>query len=442
MSDLVDLTACYSNIAAPRRTERGVDPTLGYRDQLRLFATGARAGIHRPDLAAHLLAHADQAPMALVEQDDRTEYFWFLFSQKSWLKLLQAAQAMGGLGDLPLHVADLVWLAFYRSQSARVLAGTDAADFIAAGKTLLALLRTTWPHADDRHALYAAMLAHVIGRVDQARQVFVAYRPSVPLIEPVGAVQTVLPASDPSRTADSPARARMRQAAAERVALISLDHVYFGKYARQVAVKFFQSNPGNGLHLHCVGFDPAAAIASWGLDGAIGWTIDDTDLGALSERGKRGYYAAARYIFLADYLRLYRNVFVADVDGLMLRDIAELDEEHAADDIVLSTLVLNADRQLNRLPWESITACAFMARRTPGGLQFATAMQGYLLEIMRRSEHDGTPFWYADQTALYYCWRDFGQAVRFGRFQRPAFKQVGSWKLFQGDAERLQFLDA
>ena len=442
LSDLAELTACYSNTAPARITEPGIDPAQGFAEQLRLFATGARSGINRPDVAAFLLARSADAPASLSESRDLVEYFWFLFSQKAWLKLLQTARAIVGLGELPLHVADLVWLSFYRGQTERLLSGADREMFEREAESLLGFVKQTWPTASDRHALYAAMVAHVTGNAAEARKVFLGREPSEPLIEPLGAVRTVLPVNLLPRRSPDRSQLKIFRAAAEHVTLISLDRTYFDKYAHQVARKFFQSNPGNGLHLHCVGFDPTTDIGDWKLVGAIGWTADHADLEALTVRDKRGYYAAARYIFLPDYLTLYQSVFVADVDGLMIRNVADIDAEHADQDIILSTLVLDTGRQLNRLPWEAITACAFMARATAGGRSFATAISGYLLEVMRRTEAEGRPFWYADQTALYYSWFNLQTQVRFGRFHSPPFKQVGSWKLFQGDAERLQFLGA
>src|SRR5690606_3946804 len=121
-------------------------------------------------------------------------------------------------------------------------------------------------------------------------------------------------------------------AKARHVALVSLDKVYFEKFALAFARKFFVTNPGNGLHFHCIGFDPAETIRGWRLAGAVGWTVDLEDLASFRPREKRGYYAAARYIFLSRYLELYDSVFVADVDGLVRRDLATIAEEHARND--------------------------------------------------------------------------------------------------------------
>jgi hypothetical protein len=47
--------------------------------------------------------------------------------------------------------------------------------------------------------------------------------------------------------------------------LLDRQRTYFGKYALLVARRYAQTNPANGLHVHCVGFDPREAISSWGL---------------------------------------------------------------------------------------------------------------------------------------------------------------------------------
>lgn len=97
--------------------------------------------------------------------------------------------------------------------------------------------------------------------------------------------------------------------------------------------------------------------------------------------------------------------------------------------------------RLYRLPWEAIAAGIFMARATDGGMAFAQAVRGYLMDVMERALSLGKPFWYADQAALYYCWHDRKDEIEASRFRKPAFKQVGSWKLFQGDEERIRFLE-
>lgn len=442
LADIAELTNCYSNTAPAQSTYPGIDLSLGFKEQLHLFASGARLGINRPDVAAFLIANSADAPTKLTETTALVEFFWFLFSQKAWEQLLQTARAVKGLHRLPFNVADLIWLSFYRSQTNRLLKGTDKEGFSREAETMLIFFEHNWPNAHDRHALYAAMVAHISGHGVEVRDLFASLEPSEPLIEPLGAAQTVLLSNSKRLRAVYQFGAKTVMAPVQHVTLLSLDINYFKKFALYAARKFFSSNPGNGLHLHCVGFDPEADIIAWNLDGAIGWTADYTDLRQFSDRGKRGYYAAARYICLPYYLNFYNSVFIADVDGSMLRNLAEIDSEHVHEDVVLSTLVLDPGRQLNRLPWESITACAIMVRATPGGHCFAAAVGDYLVEVMRRAGTEGKPFWYADQTALYYTWFELRDEVRFGRFSSPPFKQAGSWKLFLGDTERLEFLGA
>jgi hypothetical protein len=422
-------------------TETGFDPTIGLAGQLRLFAAGARLEIHRPDIATLLLANSAAVSRDLSSIADRTEFFWFLHSQKAWIKLLEAARAQDDLGDLPLHVADLCWLAFYRGQMQRLLAGTDREGFGDHGGAFLEFIRDRWPLAADRHAFYGAMIEHITGAIEPAREFFQGFAPGGPLVETLAAVHTVLPARPAPAISILP-EVEVVRANARHVALVSLDRVYFDKYARLVAGKFFENNPGNGLHFHCVGFDPAALVREWNLSGAIGWTTDLHEPSELTPRNRRGYYAAARYIYLARYLALYESVFVADADGLVLRDVAEVAAEHSDHDIVLSTRILDPDRRLNRLPWEAVPAGLLLARATPGSVIFAEAVGSYLTRVMHRAADRGMPFWYADQSALYYTWRDLMDAVHFAKFSAPVFKQVGSWKLFQGEAERLQFLGA
>ncbi len=438
--ELAELTKCYSNVDLPARVDQTLDPSLTFEQSVLAFGAAARQAIHAPALQRYLAANAARAVSDRLSDEALTEFFWFLFSQKDWSRIRTTAELIGNrLGDLPLHIADLIFLAFYRSQRERLLAGKDADGFAIDGNETVRFLRVRWPGAERHVAAFDAMVTHATGNAVQARRTFVSLG-DLSFIEPFAGISSVLLESEYQSTAIPDRDIEVMPSAAEHVTLLSLDPIYFEKYAHLVARRYSKTNPSNGLHFHCVGFDPRKAFASWDLPTSFGFTIDRTDLSHLAIRQQRGYFASSRYIHLARYLQIYQSVFVGDVDGHVARDVREMHGEHADLDIILSTKVLDNSRILNRLPWESITACSFMARRTPGARRFANRVGSYLQTIVQNARTLDRPIWYADQAALFYSWLDSEHDVRFGTFNKTAFVQRGSWQLFQGEKERLDFL--
>jgi hypothetical protein len=437
--DISTLGECYSNTAVPAFTDPGFDAHHSFADQILTFGAATRRGIHMPNLRQYLLQNVTAAASAPMSRQSLTELFWFLFSQKAWEQIDWLSKAVD-LGDLPEHVADLCFLAFYRTQKSRLMSGKGAIDFTRDATIVRKRIAETWPDAKTRHEAYEAMLLHVTGSFDEARRMFSALDGSI-FIEPFAGISSVLipPAvtvpPDGASLEINPCRAR-------HVTLLSLDKTYFEKYAFLVARRYARTNPNNGLHFHCVGFDPRETITGWGLPLAIGVTIDREDLHALGPRQQRGYFAGARYLHLSRYVDLYDAVFVADVDGHVSRDVALVNEEHQDADVIFSTKVLDPDREVIRLPWEAVTACSFMVRATSGGHRFARQLGSYLHTVVRNGKALQRPIWYADQTALFYCWRDATGDVRFSTFIKFAFVQRGSWQLFEGERERLLFLAA
>jgi hypothetical protein len=322
----------------------------------------------------------------------------------------------------------------------RILAGTDRDGFVGAARHRLNRIRAAWPAARARHRLFEAVITHVSGGFDAARDEFTQIGADEPFLGPFAAHEHVLPAGFAGTT--PPPLAHKEPASARTAVVLSMDAGYFDKFGQVFATAFAQSNAGVGLHLHCVGFDPAPAIAAWDLPVRFGWSIDKRDLGALRQQQRRGYYASARYIYLEHYLDLYDTVFVADLDGLMARHAEHIAADHAEADIVLSTKVLDPGRMLNRLPWEAVTANAVLARATPAGRGFARATGQYLETAFQKALAQGTAYWYADQNALFYAWHDAPAGTMIQAFRQLPFAQSSTWKLFQGDVERLSLMTA
>ena len=437
---LSELTTIYSNTASPNRVDKRLDRSLCLEQQIISFGIAVRSSIHTPSLRDLLVNRAELAAKDELSNVALIEYFWLLFSQKEWKKIQVLAKRIASrLGELPLHVADLCFLSFYRLQRERLTQGSDREGFVSDATDILHFLAAGWPNAGDRHAAYRAMINHVTGDVERARNVL-ATTNGADLIEPLcGALSVLLPA-DYRGKGNVEATATITPAATAYATVISLDRAYFDKYARLVAERYAHTNPSNGLHFHCVGFDPRETFELWGLPINMGYTIDNADLTALSPRQKRGYFASSRYLYLARYLDIYNSVFVADVDGHVVQDISKFEEDYRGHDIVLSTKVLDRDRALNRLPWESVTANAVLARRTPAGRNFAEQIGAYVGRVMDNARRTDRPTWYADQASLFYTWWDGRREANFASFANHTFVQRGSWHLFKGDQERLEFL--
>lgn len=435
--DMPTFVECYSNTDVPSFTDTSFDAHRSFEDQVLIFGAAARRGIHMPILREYILKNVKFAAPNNMAQKSLTELFWFLFSQKAWEKIDWLLRT-GDVRGLPDHIADLCFLAFYRMQKERLMSGKGISDFKREADFVREHLVDVWPNAGMRHEAYNAMLLHATGSTNEARRIFSALDGTV-FIEPFAGISSVLMNPDVAACPGSPSL-EIIPCQAKHVTLLSLDRSYFEKYAFLAARRYAQTNPSNGLHFHCVGFDPRETIASWGLSLAIGVTIDREDLHALSSRQQRGYFAGARFLHLSRYVDLYQAVFVADVDGHVSRDVALMVEEHQDADIVMTTKVLDPAREIMRLPWEAVSAGSFLVRATAGGAKFARQLGKYLYTVVQNGKTLGRPIWYADQTALFYCWYDASSDVRFATFTKVAFVQRGSWQLFEGERERLQFL--
>ncbi len=437
---LESLAACYKGGTWP--ASQTVDGAFADRPiawRVAAFGLAARHRIHLVELRDALLGAGDIDPDDLPTPQLRTEYIWFLFSQRAWSPIVRFIEAIDGQarGELESHVADIYFLAFYRLQMDRIMAGEDRDGFVAAAQRILNLLGASWTSATDHLAAYRAMVDHVGGNFDEARTAFTTITAD-DFVSPLSALRHVL--KSPAVRIPTASDLVIRPAHRRMATLISLDRIYFDRFARLFAERYSQINRDNGLHFHCVGFDPTNELGTWDVPVAIGLTVDPRDVSALEPLERAGYYASARYIHLPEYLRLYEAVYVTDADGLVLRDIATIEADLGAADIALGTRVLEEQRQLFRLPWEAVTANSLFIRSTDEGRRFSAALSAYLEESLARTFADGRPFWFADQNALFYTWLDLRHQVAFKRFRKAAFVQQTEWTLFESLDSKAEFL--
>ncbi|MGE0282050.1 MAG: hypothetical protein AB7P20_15765 [Rhizobiaceae bacterium] len=434
-----DLAACYKGGTWPASEilhGAFADRPVAWR--VAAFGAAARRRIHLVDLRDALLG-LDFAPDALPTPQLKTEYLWFLFSQRAWTHIARFVDGMtvAQRGHLEPHIADIYFLSFYRLQIDRIMAGQDQEGFLADARRVLSVVKTAWASATERLAAYQGMIDHIRGNFDVARATFtrIGLRD---LISPLAALRNVF-GKGASGQVERP-EIVIRPAQRRIATLVSLDRVYFDRFARAFAERYDQLNRDKGLHFHCIGFDPQEEVNSWGLSLSIGVSIDPRDVSGLPPLERAGYYAGARYIYLPEYLRHYEAVYIADADGLVLRDIATIEADVEAADVAMATRNLEPNRTLFRLPWESISAGSLFVRSTPGGRLFGEAVSSYLETAAERAFADGAPLWFADQNALFYTSYDLRHEVRFQRFRKAAFAQENAWTLFESLDAKAEFI--
>lgn len=435
-----DLAACYKGGTWPAsEILHGAFEDRPVAWRVAAFGAAARRRIHLVELRDALLSQ-DIAPDDLPSAQLRTEYLWFLFSQRAWTLITRFVDGMtvAQRGDLEPHIADIYFLAFYRLQIDRVMAGADHEGFLADAQRVLAVVEAAWASATERLAAYQAMIEHIRGNFDVARAAFTGTG-LVDLIPPLAALRNVFGQGAAGRPTERP-EIVIRSSQRRITTLVSLDRVYFDRFARAFAERYDQLNRANGLHFHCVGFDPQEEIDSWGLPVSIGVSVDLRAVSGLQPLERAGYYAAARYVYLPDYLHRYEAVYIADADGLVLRDIATIETDLEAADVAMATRNLEPNRTLFRLPWESISAGSLFVRSTPAGKLFGTAVSSYLQTAVDRALSEAAPLWFADQNALFYTSYDLRNEVRFQRFRKAAFAQEYAWTLFESLDAKAEFI--
>lgn len=436
--DILTLTRCYSMTDQPKKTDLYVDENEPLAAAVMRFGAASRQKTYMPELQAYILQNLDRVDPQVIKVDELTELFWFLFSQKQWQRMKWLADiSRDRLFELPVHIADLCFLSFLRLQGNLIMKGQGRQIFEVGAATEIDRIARSWPHALDRLKAFRAMTQHVIGNFDQAKHEFAALK-GADYIEPFAGISSVLLEVGDKALEDT--HLQISFSSCRHATVMSMDESYFAKYAELVARKYAMTNPRNGLHFHCVGFDPRDQVASWKLPVSIGFTIDTEPLDALTDRQQRGYFAGARYLHLSRYLEVYEVVFIADIDGHIAMDISDISGSHLDADIVITTKALDKNRELTRLPWEAIAAGSFMIRNNRAGKGFSRYLGAYLKEIFDRTIKTGQPMWYADQTALFYSWWASQGSIRFATFSRNAFIQRGSWQLFKGEQERLAFM--
>ncbi len=184
--------------------------------------------------------------------------------------------------------------------------------------------------------------------------------------------------------------------------LIACDEGYFYQFFADFAESFAIQNPGGLLHFHGVGFKPptdAVDKRTAHLDIEVNISHDLQNVKALLPDRFKGYCAGARYMYLPFFLAHYGRVIIHDVDGVLTTDMETILADNDAE-VMISSLMLEANRRGHFALWSNIGAGAFAIRRTEGSIKFANALSFYLAEQFVASADDQQRYFFSDQTGL------------------------------------------
>lgn len=226
------------------------------------------------------------------------------------------------------------------------------------------------------------------------------------------------------------------------VLLVSLDKLYFERYAETLLASFGHWNAGGVIHLHCIGFRPEAEKCQ-ALEQTtkvkINFTEDRFPDFLRAKHLFNGYCASARYLYLPHYMKLYGKVAVSDVDGVILRPLDSLWEE-SEDTIMLAGRMVGKKRSVSRLLWEAIAAGSMAIKNTPENLAFAWRVANALAGHIDHCRSKSTKLFYADQIALMMAYLASMDSCQFATIG-GLFSQKGGWSI-DGDASKTDFQKA
>lgn len=227
------------------------------------------------------------------------------------------------------------------------------------------------------------------------------------------------------------------------VVVVSLNKKYFEKHLEGFLRSFFDTARGTvgsddwGLHLHCVGFEPAET--NW-LDfkqPEIGVSLDWNSVAARRTAWEGAYCASARYLFAPLYLRMHSCLFVCDVEGVFTKPL-EPPSGGCEDVLLTSNRYLSPQKSRQSFALELSGCDQYLFTGAEGSLNFADNVSGYLATIFQNEEFEGAP-WYADQSALYYSFLDERERLKFGRLEGKYFQQGTDRRQFFSEETKKRF---
>jgi hypothetical protein len=196
----------------------------------------------------------------------------------------------------------------------------------------------------------------------------------------------------------------------EHAVLVACEQGYFDKYDDIYCQIVGHTNPGALIHFHLINFpvgEQANTIAhiraieqSCGV--RINHTFENNEFMAKRPQLKGGVCVNTRYIYLPDYLAAYAGVTITDIDGWLLKSIADLTDFGAHDSLV-SSWIWRRNTGYWRLPWGNLSGGFCSIKSSDNSKQFAALVAHYLARLFQRNAYTGKPLFYADQAAHFLC---------------------------------------
>ncbi|MEP1327777.1 hypothetical protein [Pseudophaeobacter sp.] len=358
--------------------------------------------------------------------------------------LFEVFETMGhaSLGALPDEVFDLFLLSTIRLKGGAFTSVQQAGLLFDRLDRACAILETAKPDAIERLQLFKAIQEHTRGQEAKARKSLLDISKPTQFCGPFRAVDTVLGAHQ--RTVPNVSEIDViSRSDRSLVVVVSLNKKYFEKHLEGFLRSFFDTARGTvgsddwGLHLHCVGFEPAET--NW-LDfkqPEIGVSLDWNSVAARRTAWEGAYCASARYLFAPLYLRMHSCLFVCDVDGVFTKPL-EPPSGGCEDVLLTSNRYLSPQKSRQSFALELSGCDQYLFTGAEGSLNFADNVSGYLATIFQNEEFEGAP-WYADQSALYYSFLDERERLKFGRLEGKYFQQGTDRRQFFSEETKKRF---
>ncbi len=367
------------------------------------------------------------------------EFAWLMFSLKDWEKLSAVIRDKAPHHDFPGYMADLYFLSIYRLNWEPIARGLDHTGFSKTAFEAIEFIRKYWKKESDRLALFSALLQNSLGNRQEARDSIIRFSKMLELIPPLAGAKATLPKPASPNAISWPLD--IVRSTRKRATLVSIDRIYYERYAAPFLAIHSVTNPDRCIHFHCIGFDPRDLNETVEIDDTIGFTIDHTDLSDLSARDKRGYYACARLMHAIAYLDIYDDILISDIDGSIELSASDVLTELGSADVIIKSKIMQPDRTLFNLPWATIPAGANIVCKSAGGVLFAQYLRDYLSEIFKAACKKERPMWFADQCALFYGYLDLRDQVEFRNCDRILYNQGRDWSPFSSEAVKGQYIE-
>jgi hypothetical protein len=428
------LEAMVSRYVAAKSIRHEVPRFRSHDARMLFLAKESLKGFFFKDLSEEIRrdGHANlRNPRSIVE------FAWLMFFLKDWKQLAAVIREKAPHHTFPGHMADLYFLATYRLNWETIAQGVDHDGFKDRVSEVIDFIRNHWPVEARRAALFSALLQNSLGERQEARERIIRFSVGLDLIPPLAAAKAALPKPVRDTTAWA---LEIEPSSRKRATLLSVDKAYYERYAEPFLAIHNATNPDRCLHFHCVGFDPRT-VDSVSIDKTIGFTIDRTNVSALGQRDRQGYYACARLMHAVAYLDIYDDILISDADGSVELSASDVLAELPGAEVVIKSKILRPGHNVFNLPWATVPAAATIICQSAGGRLFAQYLRDYLAEILASARRKERPMWFADQCALFYAYVDLKDQVAFRNCDKVLYNQGRNWALFSGEAAKQKHIE-